>query len=113
MDDTTAENTQRPDLFTKRKERVPLAEWQYKTLAAWAERVGLLLFGSLVVQQLVVGYELLSPLLISLGFVSTVFTYYTAYDLLKKAHKKYERIFHHLHYSTGCYINDFPFGTAC
>ena len=72
----------------ERKEKQALSSAQYEKLAEWAERVGLLLFGSLVVQQLVVGYELINPLLILLGFVSTVFTYYTAYYLLKKTNKK-------------------------
>lgn len=56
---------------------------QYEKLADWGERFALLVFGSLVVRQLVA--EHMSLLVVALGTVTTVGAYKFAYDALKKS----------------------------
>ena len=55
---------------------------QYEELAEWGERFALVVFGSLVVQQLV---NDASTLVVGTGMVVTVASYLFAYKALKKA----------------------------
>ena len=55
---------------------------QYGKLADWGERLGLVVFGSLVVRQLVAGA---SVLVIGLGIIMTVAAYVFAYRTLKRS----------------------------
>ena len=55
---------------------------QYEKLADWGERVALIVFGSLVIQQLITRISLL---VIGLGIMMTVVAYMFAYRALKKS----------------------------
>ncbi|MEK7541323.1 MAG: hypothetical protein AAB533_00540 [Patescibacteria group bacterium] len=57
---------------------------QYEKLADWGERVALLLFGSLVVQQLLIGRPLMSGAVLT-GAAVTALAYGLAYWWLKQA----------------------------
>lgn len=57
---------------------------QYEKLADWSERVALIGFGSLVVQQLVQGVPASSPSVIIDGII-TALAYLVAYHWLKQS----------------------------
>lgn len=56
----------------------------YKKLAAWAERIALLLLASLVVQNIVVGASIAAPSVI-MGMVLSLAVYGVAFYLLHKS----------------------------
>ena len=55
---------------------------QYEKLADWGERLGLVVFGSLVIQRLVTGASIL---VIGVGIVVTVVAYAFAYRALQRS----------------------------
>ena len=63
------------DLFTKE---------QYKTLAGWGEKMGIVLFTAIIVQNFVEGFQL-PPRIALFGFLWAFATYAGAVILLKKS----------------------------
>jgi hypothetical protein len=53
-------------------------------LATWAERVALLLLGSLVLQNIVSAFSLAEPVVIG-GVIFTIIAYYGALNFLSKS----------------------------
>ena len=68
--------------FQHQHEGKQLTQTQYAKLADWGERVGLIVFGSLVVQQLITRT---SVPVIGLGIIMTVAAYVFAYRALKRS----------------------------
>jgi hypothetical protein len=68
----------------EKKRRWKFTKEHYKELAAWAERVALLLLGSLVLQNVVSAFSLAEPVVIG-GVIFTVIAYYGALTFLSKS----------------------------
>jgi hypothetical protein len=68
----------------KARPRWKFTQEHYRELATWAERVALLLLGSLVVQNIVSAFSLAEPVVIT-GAILTAIAYYVAANFLHKS----------------------------